>query len=243
MNKFVALPQRISQAIDAEVRGSAKDIDADDLLFGRLALLVSWDARASSPVRNAEIEVVNLLLPRYTLAEIVKQIGKISYGAAWARWRITEGTTPDSRREHARAYQKRVTPLGSPGMSVAEASSQLLDSDHPLHRSEIYKLMDQYPDADWFKRIPTQGKRGDTRRIVDLAKLKAVAAGGVAGVTVDTAARELGVDAAVIRDRIKRDPDAKWFVRGVPERAKSVVTRIVDLDGLRSVIANATRKG
>lgn len=152
-NDFAAFVER--EAKKRSKRGAA----TDELLSAQLEVLTDVQALA----RTAESESV-LQLRDHGLGwvEIGDLLG-ISDRAAFRRYGVTPNTTPESRNEQSKKAQPRVTPEDIPGISAAEAQSRT-----GIYSSTIYQYAKKDPEAKWFVRIETAGKRGSVLRVVDV---------------------------------------------------------------------------
>lgn len=238
MKNFTSLPEEISAAVDriAKKRVKGKG-DPDELLYARLQVLVELEK--AQALRQAQREVVDALREtpdKNTWAEIAKSMGA-SLGAVWGRYGSSGSTTPESRREQVAQYAERVTP--DVGISVTEAMRQT-----GTYRATIYDHIERNPNADWFARIDTSGKRGAVYRITDLDGLKKSLDGGggiegsqaLDGFTLAQAQQKTGIGRQVIRDCMTANPDAHWFERSRPQHNKRAITRITDIEGLESAV-------
>lgn len=236
MKNFTSLPEEISAAVDriAMKRIKSKG-DTDEVLYARLQVLTELDK--AQALRQAQREVVDALREtpdKNTWAEIAKSMGA-SLGAVWGRYGSSGSTTPESRREQVAQYAERVTP--DIGISVTEAMRET-----GAYRATIYDHIERNPNAGWFARVDTSGKRGAVYRITDLDGLKKSldGAGGsqepLEGFTLAQAEQNTGIDRQTIRTCMTADPKAHWFTHSKPQRNKRAITRITDIDGLRSAV-------
>ena len=162
MTKFSAFPPELNSTIERLAQKRTDSKDDRDLALVRAEELADIKQELAVAEREVVDELRRLGVPWNDIADAFGE----PFDTVWGRHNRNKNKTPESRRAKAHGMKKPLK-RGSERMSVTEAARV-----SRRYRSTINTYIKNNPDAPWFERVPTEGKREFKVWIVNLEAME-----------------------------------------------------------------------